>query len=117
MANTHFAVALAFVGGLPSKNARMKTDGQSIVADGSVIATKTDDGLVILATYRTRSGSIMRSAVQRAAFMAKRYAQVKAPNGHFPATRDELLALWKKDCDDRASLGLEPFTFAGRGQL
>lgn len=112
----HFDVALAFIKGEPAKNARLKTDGLSLYADGRVIATKTDEGLVLVGTHRSRSGSIMRSAVKKAAYRARTYANVTAKNGLFPVTRGELIKLWQEDCDERASIGMSPLIFNGTGQ-
>jgi hypothetical protein len=111
----HEDVALAFVAGKPAKNARMSTDGTSIIADGRCLAVKTDDGLVVVATYRSRSGSIMRAAIQRAAYQAPRYATVRVVNGVFPSTPEELRRLWEDWNEERRRLGLEPLTFGGRG--
>lgn len=114
----HFDVALAFIAGRSAKNDRMSTDGSSIMADGYCLAVKLADGLVVLATTTSRSGSIMRSAIRQAvAATAARYATVyNAQLSHLPKSPDALSLEWANEVDWRTKMNLKPLIFNNGGQ-
>ena len=105
----HEEVAEAYVAGVPAKNRRLVTDGTDIIDNGTVLATKTREGVLVVWLGQGRSGSIARSAIRRV--VARQWAKIPYSWVHTrtrPRSRDELLAAHEETIIRRAQFGLDP---------
>lgn len=117
---THEQIAEAFVAGTPAKNRRLVTDGVSIfdvtIEPATVMATKTQGGVLIVWFGSGRSGSIARAAIRRVVSRLyggpTPYSWVHTRSR--PRTREELLAAHEEIVTTRKALGLDPIHKAGQ---
>lgn len=93
------AVVQAFLAGTTAKTQRIETDGQSIMAYHTCLATRAEDGTILVYLRQGRSGSIMRAIVRRE-IMASGQPYRFVHTTEFRVTRELLIA---KDLADQAA--------------
>lgn len=125
---THDDVCRAFVEGKLAHNRRLastysmsgtgeKNVGWTLTMDGHVIGVRLASGLVVIAEWKSRTGSVAKSALRRAAYLAQRYAPVTISPYALPKGRPAFVSEWEHACAERAKIGMPPFEYKGTGEI